>query len=275
MLAENPQNGTTNVLLIHPAAGRWRVSGAPGAKSVPTVVDRSKAQAPPTLSAKVQNRGSARALTMVYAVPKGTSVRLVERAKGIARTLAGSVQGRRCPAGPTVRPGSDQRILCARLRFHPSRGPGGIRTVQAVVTRNGIPIAQKDIASFTAPRETLPSRPGALRARRANGFLVVAFPRSRGASRYVVSATLSDGRELAFDLATKCQAVRIANVPTGVSATVKVAGVRYDLQSGAKRAISVAERRPDGRSAGQAAQAALAGAEDLQLGASCVRADGV
>jgi len=56
----------------------------------------------------------------------------------------------------------------------------------------------------------------------------------------VVSATLSDGRELAFDLATKCQAVRIANVPTSVSATVKVAGVRYDLQSGAKRSISVA-----------------------------------
>jgi hypothetical protein len=194
---------------------------------------------PPTFGATVRAKGASRSVSMVYAVPKGASVRLVERAKGIARTIAGRVPGRRCAAGPKLRPGSDQPILCAKVRFHPSRGPGGRRTVQAVVSRGGVPLLQKDIASFTAPRETLPSRPGALRARRANGFLVVAFPRSRGASRYVVSAKLSDGRELAFDLGTKCQAVRIANVPTGVSATVKVGGVRYDLRSGAQRSISI------------------------------------
>ena len=224
---------------MHPAAGTWTVSAAPGAKSLPTVVDRSKVEAPPTFGAKVQQRGATRALTLAYAVPAGTSVRLVERAKGIARTITGSVQGRRCPAGPRLRPGSDQAILCAHVRFHPSRGPGGTRKIQAVVTRRGIPVAQQDVASFTAPRETLPSRPGALRARRANGFLVVAFPRSRGASRYAVSASLSDGRELAFDLAPTCRAVRIANVPTGVAATVKVGGVRYDLRSGAQRSISI------------------------------------
>ena len=32
----------------------------------------------------------------------------------------------------------------------------------------------------------------------------------------------------------------IANVPTGVSATVAVRGVRYDLVSGAQRSITVA-----------------------------------
>jgi hypothetical protein len=239
LLAENAKNGTTNVLLIHPAAGTWTVSAAPGAKSLPTVVDRSKFEIPPTFGATVRPTGATRNLTMVYAVPKGASVRLVERAKGIARTIAGSVHGSRCPAGPKLRPGSDQQILCAHVRFRPSRGPGGTRKVQAVVSRGGLPMLQKDIASFTAPAQTLPSRPGALRARRANGFLVVAFPRSRGASRYAVSAVMSDGRELAFDLASKCRAVRIANVPTDVAATVKVRGVRYDLQSGARSSISI------------------------------------
>ena len=69
---------------------------------------------------------------------------------------------------------------------------------------------------------------------------MVAFPRSRGASRYSVSAVMSDGRELAFDLASKCRAVRIANVPAGVAATVRVGGIRYDLRSGAQRSISIA-----------------------------------
>ena len=239
LLAENAKNGTTSVILIHPAAGRWTVRAAPGTKSVPTAIDRSKVEAPPTFGAKVRAHGASRTLTMAYAVPPGTSVRLVERAKGIARTIAGPVVGRRCPDGPKLRPGSNQRILCAYVRFHPSRGPGGTRTVQAVVTRKGVPMLQKDIASFTAPRETLPSKPGALRARRANGFLVVAFPRSRGASRYVVSASMSDGRELSFDLATKCDAVKIAGVPADVAATVKVAGVRYDMRAGGLRSITV------------------------------------
>jgi hypothetical protein len=239
MLVENPRNSTTNVLLIHPAAGRWTVSAAPGAKSLPTTIDRSKVEMPPTFAAKVRPAGAARKLTVAYAVPKGASVRLVEHAKGLTRTIAGSVHGRRCPHTPRVRPGSDQQILCATVRFRPTRGPGGVRQVEAVVSRKGIPLLQKDITSFRAPAEKLPSRPGALRARRANGYLVVAFPRSTGASRYAVSASLSDGRELGFDLAAKCRAVRIAGVPADVAAVVRIGGVRYDLQTGAPRSIKV------------------------------------
>lgn len=64
--------------------------------------------------------------------------------------------------------------------------------VQAVVTRRGIPLALENIASFRAPRQTLPTRVGALRVRRGPGSLVVAFTPSRGASRYSVAAKLSD-----------------------------------------------------------------------------------
>ena len=84
---------------------------------------------------------------------------------------------------------------------------------------------QKNIASFRAPALTLPSRPRYLVARRISGNLRVTFTASRGASRYLVSASLSDGAKLAYDLKPSCQAVQIKGVPPGVSAKVKIAGV--------------------------------------------------
>ena len=72
---------------------------------------------------------------------------------------------------------------------------------------------------------------------------VVAFSRSLGASRYSVSAKLSDGRELAFDLGGRCRAVRITNISTGVAAAVKIVGVRYDLAMGRARTISISANR--------------------------------
>ena len=239
-LVENKPQGTTAVLLIKPKPGIWRIGGVSGAKSQPTAVNLARSEAPPTFGAKVTAAGDKRVLRVVYATPKGTALRLVERgAKGATRTLAQTVRGHRCAGAPVTRPGTGQRVLCATVRFTPTRGPGGRRTVRAMVTRGGMTMTEKDIATFTAPAQRLPSRPGALRARRANGFLVVAFPRSTGASRYAASASLSDGREVGFDLAGKCRALRIANVPSDVSAVVKIGGVRYDLQTGTPRSIKV------------------------------------
>ena len=251
LLAENRRDRSTNVVLVRPAAGTWTVSAAPGASSRPTRVETAASEAPPTLDGAVRTSGGRRVLDLAYAVPAGTSVRLVERAGGIGRTLRASVEGRRCPAGPATRPGTNQRILCAQVRFRPSRGPGGRRTIQAVVSRRGIPIAQQDVATFRAPKQTRPSRVVGLRAHRANGFLVVAFPRSRGASRYAVSVSLSDGRELGFDLDARCEEIQIPHVPAGVGATVTVAGVRYDMVLGDKRKLVV---RPGVTNAGRKAK---------------------
>jgi hypothetical protein len=71
----------------------------------------------------------------------------------------------------------------------------------------------------------------------------VAFPRTRGSSRYTVTAVLSDGRRLGYDLSSKCRAVRIPRVPKGVRAVVKVAGVRYDLQPGRYRQVTLEKGR--------------------------------
>ena len=115
----------------------------------------------------------------------------------------GAVKGRSCKGRQTLRGG--RKLLCAQVTFRPSRDPVGVRRIQAVVSRGGIPLSRTDVASFRAPAQQRPCRPGALRARRGDGIVLVAIPRSRGASRYAASAVLSDGRRLGFDLEPECQ----------------------------------------------------------------------
>jgi hypothetical protein len=241
VLAENKTDGTTDVLLVKPAAGTWTVQAAPGATSSPTRIDRSGYQTPPALFGQVRLTSHGREAAVEYAVPAGATVRLVERGTGVAHTIVAVLHGRRCRGAHPLPDG--RRLLCARAKFQPSKGPGGTRTLQAVVSRGGLPLATKTLVSFRVPRETAPSKPGALKARRVGGALIVAFPRTNGASRYTVSAVLQDGRKLGFDLAGTCRAVSIPSVPIGDAATVKVAGVRYDLRTGAYRQIKLAAGR--------------------------------
>lgn len=241
MLAENPTDGTTSVLLVNPAAGEWTVRGAPGAKSTPTSVDRADFEAPPTLFGQIRRTGKGQELALGYSVPDGATVRLVERGEGVARTIERSVQGEPCRGAPKLPSG--ERLLCARVKFQPSRGPGGIRRVEAVVTRGGIPLATEKVASFRAPPEVLPSRPAAIRTRHVGGDLLVQFTRSRGAARYNVTADLEDGRRLGFDLGRKCRGVLIPDVPEGDTARIKVAGVRYDISMGGYRRIETTKGR--------------------------------
>lgn len=246
LLAENATDGTTSVLVVKPAAGAWTIEAAPGATSTPTSVDRADFEPEATLFGQLRRTAKGREIALAYAVPKGAKVRLVERSrKGIGQTIERSVSGRPCRGARTL-PGG-RTLLCARVRFRPSRGPGGKRNVEAIVTRKRIPLARKNVASFRVPGENLPSQLGPLRARRKAGGLVIAFPRSQGASRYAATAVLSDGRRLGFDLGRGCRALRIPEVPAGVRALVKVAGVRYDSTPGRYRRI---ELRPDRKAAG-------------------------
>ncbi len=243
MLVEDNRAGTTNVLLIKPAAGAWTVAAAPGAASTPTKVEQAVIEAPPTLGARVKTKGDDRIVDLTYAAPDGATVQLVERGKGITRVIASKIKPRGCSYGPKRRPGTDQLLRCASVRFRPSPGPGGKRTIEAVVTRDGVPLAQQEVASFTAPPLLKPSRPGTMRARRAKGDLVVTFPRLRGASTLAVSAELSDGRMLSYEIRAKCGGIRVPKVPVGVKAKVTVTGIRYDLVVGQKRSLTISAKK--------------------------------
>ena len=243
LIVENKKSKTTSVLLVKPAAGTWTVKAAPGTASKPTRVDRSNFEAPAALFGQVRwTKAYNREVAFAYAVPAGAKVQLVERSKkGVGRTLIRSVRGKPC-RGARPLPGG-RRLLCVRKKFRVARGPGGDRTIQAVVTRGGIPLVRKNVARFRAPRQAVPARPGALSARRRGTDVIVVFPRSAGAARYNVTATLGDGRRLGYDLKGSCRAVRIPKVAKGTAAAVKVAGVRYDVKLGRYRSVRLAAGR--------------------------------
>jgi hypothetical protein len=46
LLVENKTNGTTDVMVVRPAAGTWTVSQAPGSESSPTTIDRGTLRSP-------------------------------------------------------------------------------------------------------------------------------------------------------------------------------------------------------------------------------------
>ena len=265
ILAENKTTKGTSVMLVKPAAGRWTVEAAPGSKSRPTRIERSNYEAPPTLFG--QARWIApykREVAFQYAVPDGAKVQLVERGKkGITRTLIRSVRGKPCRGAPKL-PGG-RTLLCVRKKFRLARGPGGPRTVQALVSRNGVPITRRTVAHLKAPRQPVASKPRALTLRRSGGGIVAIFSESKNASRYSVIAILSDGRRKGFDLSSRCRAVRIPNVPRNVSAAVNVAGVRYDVKSGRYRGARLGAGRTSAGPAQKASQ------EDLPLRRCLVR----
>ena len=127
LLAENKTDGTTSVLLVKPAAGTWTVKAAPGAESTPTRVDRSSFEAPATFVGQVRRTGRRRVSSRwPTRCPGARRCSLVERGrKGVARTLVRTVRGKPCRGARTL-PGG-RKLLCARVKFRPSRGPGGVR----------------------------------------------------------------------------------------------------------------------------------------------------
>ncbi|MEA2207363.1 MAG: hypothetical protein QOE77_4139 [Blastocatellia bacterium] len=156
MLVENPSDGSTSVLLVRPAGGTWTVDGD-GIASV----DTAGFQQPASVNGAVVKRGKRHEVHVAYSVPTGAKLSLVERGKGAQRTIAKRVRGRACP-GDSSGPGG-QMMLCARVRFQPSFGPGGERKILAVIEQGGMPLDVIKVASFKAPKPKLPKRPGRLR----------------------------------------------------------------------------------------------------------------
>jgi len=229
MLAENPTDDSTSVLLVNPGAGRWTVAARAG--SALTALEQGAFEPPGTAIGNVRAaRGGRRVLTMAYAVPPGATMTVVERGDGVQRTIAAGVRGRSCPADREA-PGRDGR-LCATVRFTPALGPSGRRTIEGIVTRDGIPLETIEIARYRAPAPRRPSRPGSLRMVRKQNTVQVAWSRSRGAASYAVGVAMTDGRRLSFVLGRRCRGLQIAGVQRAIGVSIRVTGLREDIESG-------------------------------------------
>ena len=236
MLVENPSDGSTSVLLVKPAGGTWAVDGD-GVQSV----DTAGFQQPSTVRGAATHRHGRHEVHVAYSLPKGAKLSLVERGKGAQRTIAKRVRGRACPGDPSGPRG--QRVLCARVRFEPSFGPGGKRRILAVIEQGGMPLDVVPVATFTAPKPKLPKRPGRLRVIRKGGAVIAAWKRPAGSVETIAYARLSDGRRLTFRLGRRCTAVRIGRLARNVAVTVQAYGLRQDMEGGRVATVRLKARR--------------------------------
>jgi hypothetical protein len=197
---------TTYVVLAHPVAGHWRVTGD-GIAEVKTAPMRSKPRVSATLRHGV--------LRYRIAPVKGQRVTFEEHGRGVSRTVAGATRS-------------------GRVRFRPADGRGGRRAIVALVEQDGLPRRRITVARFTAPPRSRPAKSGGVSiggagARVARAGRIVRWRAAKRAVRYGVTVELRDGRRLFFLRDADHRAVRI---PDGRIASVRVVGLRSDNTHG-------------------------------------------
>ncbi len=226
VLLEDADEKVTHVMLVKPPAGTYTISALDPANPV-GVVQSAGPDRPLSASARVtrSSRGR-RTLRMSYLKPEGSTVRIVERGRRSQRTLVGRARPARCKGRPKSSP-----RRCLVKTFRPADGPGGARTIEAVVERGGIPLETKRIARYRLPSRRRVAKPR-VRVYRRGSVVRIAWLRAARAASYVVSAKLGDGRSLTFRAGRNCRTVHIRRVRRNVRVSARVTGLRKDLRPG-------------------------------------------
>jgi hypothetical protein len=242
MIVKNSSDGSTSVLLIQPSAGKWMISTPTGSPRI-TTVSTSAYEPPATVTANVHAlRGGMQRVSAAYTLPSGATMSYIEKGAGVQRTLVKRVSGKTCP-GAKASP--DGRVVrCHTVDFRPTTGPGGTRKIVAVVERDGLPLSQKTVATFRAPKQSIPVTPTRLRMVRFAKWVVAAWDKDASADRYSVSVTTSTGLKYGRLLPAGCKSIALP-ASAGTAVKVSVAGVRDDLTVGARNhgALKASEKR--------------------------------
>lgn len=239
-----PAEGNTVELQVLNPEGVWTIApdatqsqahplATPGplARRAATVasVETAKGLPTPKVSGSVRKlAGRSRQLT-VRASNLGDQQLLVrELLPGGAANELGKVKGN----GTTV------------LRFTPTDGPGGKRTIQAVViTKDGRQVGTPTVATYTAPGPVKLSAPKRVTLSRSKTALTVRWTKVTGAARYRVIVTATDGRKEIITV-EKGSKLQIPAVTADDKVTVKVAGVsKLGIQGAAKSSVSKATKK--------------------------------
>lgn len=188
-----------------PKAGVWKLVPAAGSTPI-TELRQADGLADPKVTATVtKGKGRQRVLTYKIAPIPGQTVAFAEQRSGSIGAAIADVKNKTKGA----------------VAFTPTAGPGGRRTIIAQVAQKGIPRRTIVVAHYVAPAPPRPATPR-LRIRRAGTKLMVSWRKDPQSRRFVVSATLSDGRVLT--LAPKVPKVTIPAVAKTTSATIVVRG---------------------------------------------------
>jgi hypothetical protein len=166
---------TTYFIAQGAGAGAWRIEPQPGA-TPPASLLQADPLHPTDLHARVTGAPRRPVLHWRLAPQRGETVTFVEQGPATDRALTAAVTS------------------SGRKRFQPGAGPGGKRTILALVTERGLLSRRLVVATYRAP---VPRRPRASRARfRVAGQRVTVTwrgPRTRAGS-FEVDATLGSGR---------------------------------------------------------------------------------
>ena len=176
---------TTTIVVRRPAAGTWSVEAAdPGV--VLTAVVTARARPRPDVRATTAPAGERRRLSWTFTAVPGRRVQLVERGDDLVRTItttsraSGSVVFRSAPALATA------------------------RTVDAVVTDNGMPVETRVVARYRATPPAAPPRPSSVAATARRGSLAIRFARTPRAAFWRLSLRGSGRR-----CRSRCHAPRV------------------------------------------------------------------
>ncbi len=109
------------------------------------------------------------------------------------------------------------------IRFAPSPGPAGPRTIVAHATVDGVPIQDQTIARFTFVGTRPAARPARVTVRRVGGTLLVTWTPSPDAIRYGILVHRAGGGDQAIQVVGgKRHSVRIPRFPATAGGTVSV-----------------------------------------------------
>jgi hypothetical protein len=221
---------TTVVLIPRPAAGIWQVNAAAGSPAI-TSVQAATGFATPVIKARVHGR------KLSYSVPvrAGLSVSFAEQGPSVFHEL-GTARGAH-----------------GTIRFTPAPGPGGTRSIVAVVAEGGVPRERLVVGRYVAPSPPTPGRVRALRVRLQRRTFTISFGNASSAVRYVVRATATDGRRVLSVVGTRRHVMSLPALGYSDRLTVHVAGVSVLGRSGpfAQTHAQFVQRLPRSPSSGR------------------------
>ena len=212
-----PEANLTYVAVADPLAGDWTVDAQPGSAKI---IDTRKANGLPAVSVEASVAGRARKRTVRYEIGKiaGQRVAFIERMGTSVGRRIGVVNG-----GGT-----------GSFKFTPGFGPAGKRQIVALVEQNGKPRDSRVVATYTAPKPLLPTKPGKVRLKRLKGRAVrVTWGASKNATSYDVRIKLTDGRTQTFKARKRTLTLR--GVDADVRGTIKVNGQGQRMSDGPAR----------------------------------------
>jgi len=132
VLAVDPSDGVDYVAVDAPAGGAWNFTPAAGSSvmSIKTALGLPK----PSVSATVSGGGRKFKLRWKVAAIPGQSVTFVEEGPDVDHVLATGITTTR-----------------GRVSFHPANGAGGVRTIVALVTQQGLARTTIPVATYSPP----------------------------------------------------------------------------------------------------------------------------